>query len=57
MPEIRVIEAKIPQKNKIRVAAYCRVSSGSADQLASYHKQVAHYPKLPKNYLPYDKTP
>ena len=43
MPEIRVIEAKTPDKKKLRVAAYCRVSSNSADQFASYHNQVGYY--------------
>ena len=43
MPEIRVIEAKTQKNNKLRVAAYCRVSSDSADQLASYWNQVTYY--------------
>ena len=45
MPEIRIIEAKTPEKRKERVAAYCRVSSDSADQLASYWNQVDYYTK------------
>ncbi len=43
MPEIRVIEAKPQEESKLRVAAYCRVSSDSADQLASSWNQVTHY--------------
>lgn len=31
---------------KLRVAAYCRVSSSSADQLNSYATQVRYYTKL-----------
>jgi hypothetical protein len=30
-------------KRKIRVCAYCRVSSASSEQRASYEAQVAHY--------------
>jgi len=46
MREIRVIGApKIAQATK-RVAAYCRVSSDSADQLASYQAQVSRYTAL-----------
>ena len=33
-------------KGKIRVAAYCRVSSGSADQLNSYARQISVYRAL-----------
>ena len=43
MPEIRMIEAKTSEQKKLRVAAYCRVSSDSSDQLASYHNQVRYY--------------
>ena len=32
----------------IRVAAYCRVSSSSADQLNSYATQIDYYTKLAK---------
>ena len=31
---------------KLRVAAYCRVSSSSADQLNSYARQIETYTKL-----------
>lgn len=32
-----------PQKARIKVCAYCRVSSSSSEQMASYEAQVAHY--------------
>ncbi len=35
-----IIEAKI---NKTRIAAYCRVSSDSADQLNSFMAQMSYY--------------
>jgi site-specific DNA recombinase len=35
------------QKNKLRTAAYCRVSTDSEQQLSSYRAQVKHY----KSYL------
>lgn len=37
----------ISVKNKIRVAAYCRVSSASDEQLASLETQKEHY----ENYI------
>lgn len=46
MPEIRIIEANARGRKKLRTAAYCRVSSNSADQLASYHAQVSYYTQL-----------
>lgn len=36
------------QKTKLRVAAYCRVSSGSEEQLASLEIQKSHYEALIK---------
>lgn len=35
---------------KIRVAAYCRVSSSSADQLNSYARQIESFTKLIKSH-------
>src|SRR5450756_1090256 len=32
-----------PAQTKLRVAAYCRVSSDDAEQLQSYAAQVSHY--------------
>ena len=44
MPSIKTIDAKInTQTEKLRVAAYCRVSSDSMDQLNSFTAQVSHY--------------
>ena len=35
-----------PSKAKIRVAAYCRVSTGTEDQLLSLETQKSHYEDL-----------
>lgn len=44
MPEVRIINpTKANEKARIRVAAYCRVSSDSDEQLESYAAQVNHY--------------
>lgn len=48
MPDVRMIPASAPDSRKLRVAAYCRVSSDSADQMASYLHQVNHYTALIK---------
>ncbi len=42
-PRVTVIDPKIPEKAKLRVAAYARVSSDSADQINSYLAQVDYY--------------
>ena len=42
-PRITVIDPIVPEKAKLRVAAYARVSSDSADQLNSYLAQVDYY--------------
>ena len=36
-------------KPKLRVAAYCRVSTDSDEQATSYEAQVEHYPEYIKN--------
>ena len=47
MPQIQVIEPLArPQVQKIRVSAYCRVSSDSDDQRNSFSTQVQHYTQL-----------
>lgn len=47
MPQIQVIEPLArPQVQKLRVAAYCRVSSDSDDQRNSFSIQVEHYTQL-----------
>ena len=42
-PKVTVIDPTTPKKAKLRVAAYARVSSDSADQLNSYLAQVDYY--------------
>lgn len=45
--EVIVIEAaERPESAKLRVAAYCRVSSDSSDQLNSFQAQLSHYTEL-----------
>ena len=45
--EVIVIEAAERQESaKLRVAAYCRVSSDSSDQLNSFQAQLNHYAEL-----------
>lgn len=44
-PRITVINPRVPEKAKLRVAAYARVSSDSTDQLNSYLAQVDFYTK------------
>lgn len=52
--EVHVIEARSDRINRrsskrierIRVAAYCRVSTDSEEQLLSYNSQVMHYREL-----------
>ena len=53
-PNVTVIQPTITakQKQKIRVAAYCRVSSDSADQLNSFMTQMRYY----ENFLADSKT-
>lgn len=44
MPEVRLITPITRQNTKkMQVAAYCRVSSNSADQLNSYAAQIRAY--------------
>lgn len=46
MPQVQRIDPIILPSEKEPVAAYCRVSTDSADQLNSYHSQVAYYTKV-----------
>ena len=56
MSKVQIIEAqkeKIDRStgkiiNKMRVAAYCRVSTDSEEQINSYNAQVIHYKDLIK---------
>ena len=43
MPQVKVIHPISEQSKKLRVAAYARVSSDSADQLNSFATQVDYY--------------
>lgn len=49
LPEVIVIPATITEKThktrkkKLRVAAYCRVSTADEEQLTSYRNQIEHY--------------
>lgn len=43
MPQVKVIQPIAEQAKKLRVAAYARVSSDSADQLNSFSTQVDYY--------------
>ena len=43
MPQVKVIQPIAEQEKKLRVAAYARVSSDSADQLNSFATQVGYY--------------
>lgn len=45
VPRITVIDSMVPEKQKLRVAAYARVSSDSEDQINSYLAQVDFYTK------------
>lgn len=43
MPQVKIIQPIAEQAKKLRVAAYARVSSDSADQLNSFATQVDYY--------------
>ena len=43
MATVKVIEPQAIQPERLRVAAYCRVSSDSKDQLHSYTAQIRSY--------------
>ena len=43
MAEVQVIPPKAARPDTLRVAAYCRVSSDSTDQLHSYAAQIRAY--------------
>ncbi len=42
---ISIIEPREPERGKQRIAAYCRVSSASDEQMHSYYAQVDFYLK------------
>ena len=45
MPTVTVIQPKVTgnEQRLLRIAAYCRVSSTSDDQLNSYNSQLTYY--------------
>ncbi len=45
-PKVTVIDPRAPEKAKLRIAAYARVSSDSDDQVNSYIAQVDYYTKF-----------
>ncbi len=47
--EVTVIQAKEEKKERLRVAAYCRVSSDQDEQESSIENQIAHYRDLIEN--------
>lgn len=49
MANVRIINPNVSTPGTLRVAAYCRVSSDSEDQLNSYAAQINHYTNLVKN--------
>ena len=44
--EVTVIQAKTEHKRRLRVAAYCRVSTANEDQESSIENQRLHYEEL-----------
>ena len=46
MSTVTVIPASNTTLSMLRVAAYCRVSSNSADQIHSYQAQITAYTNL-----------
>ncbi len=51
MKKIRTIEAAVIAEKKLRVCAYCRVSTDQAEQKNSFSAQVEHYTAYIKNNL------
>ena len=55
MPKVTLISPATKQEvTKLRVAAYCRVSSNSADQLNSYARQIKVYTDIIKRRLDWE---
>jgi len=51
MKKIRTIQAAVLKERKLRVCAYCRVSTDQAEQKNSFSAQVEHYTAYIKNNL------
>ncbi len=43
IPAVQGVREKDIRKRELRVAAYCRVSTDSEDQLNSYNSQIGYY--------------
>lgn len=50
MATVKIIPATAQEAKVLRVAAYCRVSSDSADQLHSYASQIRSYTEMIENH-------
>ena len=48
--KVTEINIQTTDEKKIRLAAYCRVSSSSEDQLHSYAAQIRHYSDYAKEH-------
>lgn len=53
-PRITVIDPRTPERAKLRVAAYARVSSDSADQVNSYLAQVDYFTRYISGHEDWD---
>ena len=51
---VQVIRSKTTRKSKLRVAAYCRVSTESEIQEGSIENQIEHYEELIKSNPNYE---
>lgn len=49
IPASQIPTYRVSEKKKIRVAAYCRVSTEQEEQLGSFENQVDYYTKLITN--------
>lgn len=50
MKNVRIIPPKPKENRKLRVAAYCRVSTSGPEQLRSFETQISAYKKMIKSY-------
>ena len=50
MKNVRIIPAKPKENKKLKVAAYCRVSTSGPEQLRSLDIQISAYTKMIKNH-------
>ncbi len=50
MKNVRIIPAKPKENKKLKVAAYCRVSTSGPEQLRSLEIQISAYTKMIKSY-------